>query len=358
MADTGQPLAAPETEPVSKDDALAQAADAFKVSLGQMDAPGQPRAPDGKFASPNPAPETAADGGEEIEGEDAPEAGADALESQEDGQEEAEAAEEAQPETLPLPTSWPAEQEEKWRSLPPETQAFIAQREGQRDAAVGQKFQEAATARAEAQANRDEYGRAIDQVIGLIMPPLSMLDVNSSDYDPDRYHLTRAQLTGEGGLISQLTAQRQQIAAQQQQEAQQADHQRFLAIQQRTAPAFVRDVPDITDQAKAPVLIQGLMDYAVSLGAPPDVFSTPTTAVEWHVLWKAREYDKQQAAQAKVKSDPAPEPRKPSPPVRPGVATPPSARAAARRQQNFDRLSRSGSIQDGAAVFKDFLKGT
>jgi hypothetical protein len=130
---------------------------------------------------------------------------------------------------------------------------------------------------------------------------------------------------------------------------------RFHAINAAAQPALLREVPELADQAKAPAMLRELMDYAIANGAPPEIFETPTTALEWHTLWKARQYDRLQTAKARVASDPPP-PRKAGPVVRPGIAVSAATRAAARRQQDFERLNRSGSIADGAAVFKHFLK--
>src|SRR3546814_3736699 len=72
-----------------------------------------------------------------------------------------------------MPASWSKDDAELWASLPPETQAKLAERIGQQEVGVNSKFQELATARkateaqlAEANANRDAYGQAIDAVIG------------------------------------------------------------------------------------------------------------------------------------------------------------------------------------------------
>src|SRR3546814_19111028 len=77
-----------------------------------------------------------------------------------------------------MPASWSKDDAELWASLPPETQAKLAERIGQQEVGVNSKFQELATARkateaqlAEANANRDAYGQAIDAVIGLIAVP-------------------------------------------------------------------------------------------------------------------------------------------------------------------------------------------
>jgi hypothetical protein len=355
MTDTAQPSGAAETEVVSKSDAIAAAADAFKVSLGQIEQPTRelpPRAEDGRF--------TSVQAGEEIEAEAEPVEGEEAAESQDEDEEQQEAAEEAQPEAAPLPTSWPAEHAETWRTLPPEAQAIIAEREGQRDAAVNAKFQEAANLRKaheaevnEAQSSRQRYAEAVDTVLSLVvpqMPPRSMLDYNSSDYDPDKYHHDKALYEDTVAFLRQHATQRQQIAAQEEQ-------QRFSALNSATKDAFIRDVPDVTDQAKAPAVLQELMEYAVSLGTPAEVFQTPTTALEWHVLWKAREYDRLQKAKARVAEAPKPEPRKAQPAVKPGVTTPKSAIEQQRRGKALDRLRREGSIDAGAAALKQLMKG-
>jgi hypothetical protein len=71
------------------------------------------------------------------------------------------------------------------------------------------------------------------------------------------------------------------------------------------------------------------------------------TSAELHILWEAMQYRKLKAAQAKVTAQPKPEPRKPLPAVKPGVATPRGAQEQARLKGALDRLSSSGSVADG-----------
>ena len=349
MADTPQPLAAGDPEP-TREDTLQDAASAFKVALGQEEAPEQPerlRAPNGQFVSPNAEEET-----EEIEAAD--EGEPEAVAENDEGDE---AAEEAQ---STAPASWSKEEAELWESLPPEAQAVISKREGERDRAVNQKFQEAAQVRAqnehiinEANINRQRFAQAADWALSLSVPPpppITMLDINSGDYDPDQYHYQKH-------IHEQTVAQMQGLQAQRQQMAAQEQMQNFHAINNATRDAFIQDVPDAADQAKAPAVFQGLMEYAVELGAPLDIFQTPTTALEWRVLWKAREYDRLQKAKARVGEQPAPPPRKASPAVRPGVTTPRSAIEKANRGRALDRLKKEGSVEAGAAVWKNLMKG-
>ena len=343
MTGTALPRGAAGTDAVSDPDPIAAAAQAFKLSLGQIEA-----------AQPEPGEE------EEIEAEaEAEEAEAEA-ESREAGGEDREAAEEAQPDDLPLPKSWPSEHAETWKALPPEAQAIIAEREGQRDAAVNAKFQEAANLRkahqAEieaAQGNRQLYAEQAELVLSLVQPqqpPRSMLDPHSGDYDPNAYHYRKALCEDMQAFLNQHRTQLAEARAQE-------ESARFNALNNATRESFLASVPDAADQAKAPAIIQALIDYAVSIGTPAETFQAPTTALEWHVLWKAREYDRLQEAKARVRSEPRPEPKKARPAVRPSVTTPRSAIEHQQRGQAMDRLRQSGSVQDGAAALKQLLKG-
>ena len=355
MIDDVQPVAGE-----SAADPVVAAASAFKAAVNS---PEDNEIPDPwTFADPRPVRDD-----EEEEAGPArtfaeQEAADDAQPSDPDDAQPAEAAEEsAEP---PLPPSWPAEKGELWRSLPPEAQAFIAARDGQMTAAVNLKFQEAAALKkaaedkaaaeiGEAQLSRQRYAEAVDQVLSLVVPqapPRSMLDRGSGDYDPDAYHYRKALHEDVTAFLNSHAAQRRELAAQD-------SAQRFDAINTATRDAFVASVPDAIDQAKAPAVFGELIDYAASLGAPADLFETPTTALEWHVLWKAREYDRLQSAKARVRDSAKPEPRKAAPAVRPGVATSRAAIEQSRARGALDRLRKEGSVEAGAAALKHLMKG-
>ncbi len=356
MTDTAQPETAAETE--ATPDSLEAAADAFKIALGQ--APPRLRDEQGKFASaPAEAQEIDAEDEAGPIGEAEPEA------ESHDEEDADEAADEAQPEAVDLPTSWPAEQAETWKSLPPETQAFIAEREGQRDAAVNAKFQEAANVKkaneaiiTEANTNRQQLAEATDFVLSLVTPQKpspTMLNPQSSDYNPDGYHLALAQYEQTNDTIRALHQQRQSLSAQQEQEAEATRQQRIAEINQKVYPALVKDVPAFADPATADEAFMEIARYALASGVPEETPLDSFLAPELHIVWKAMQYDKMKSAQGKVQ----PKAAKPSaPPVKPGVTTPKSAVEAARRKQDFDRLGRDGSIEAGAAVFKNIFKGS
>lgn len=347
--DTAQPEMAAETDPV------AAAAAAFKTfDHDAPETPERPRGADGKFVSTQ---ET-----EEIEAEDEEQSEPEA--ESHDEEETDEAAEEAQPESLDLPTSWPAEQAELWQSLPPETQAFIAEREGQRDSAVNAKFQEAANVRkanegliTEAQQSRQKFAEAADAIMSMVQPqkpPLSMLTPGSHDYNPDHYHLMNAQYEEQSNLLSYVQQQRSEAVAQLTKDAEAQALEAMNEVEAKARPALLRDVPELADPAKQPAVLNELVRYAVEIGIPQEVFTDPeqakwVTSAQLHMAWKASQYDKMVKAKANVQPKAA---RPAAPVVKPGVATSPTQAKAIQRKNVTERLKSEGSIEAGAAFWK------
>jgi hypothetical protein len=356
MTDTPQPAGAGESV-VPSNDPVVDVANAFKAALGQGE-PAKPRDDRGRFAPAQQEIEAEAEG-------EIPEAEAESH----DEEYTAEAAEEAQPEPVDLPTSWPAELAEEWESLPAALQDKIVQREAERESAVNAKFQEAANVRranealiAEANTNRQKFADAADAVLSAIQPqrpPHTMLDPRSADYNPDAYHLANAQFEQTSEWLESVKQQRQQIAAQQYHEETQAEQAYIATVEEKFRPALLKDIPALSDPAKQGPALNELVSYAVSQGIGEHVFKDPEianriTSPELHMAWKAMQYDKMMSAKAKV----TPKAAKPAaPPVRPGVATSRSAVDASQRKAASERLARTGSVQDGAAIWKTYLKG-
>lgn len=361
MTETAQPSPAAESEVAS--DPIADAANAFKTfDDSAPDNPDRPRDENGRFVSNQPQAD------EEIEAEDEGEPEAEA-ESHEEPEDTDEAAEEAQPEAVDLPPSWPSELAETWNSLPPETQEFISKREGEREAAVNAKFQEAANVRkaheaeiTEAQANRQRFAEAADFVLSLVQPqdpPVSMLDPQSGDYNPDAYHLAKARADETRQTLTAVYQQRQQVAQQEQTAAEQQAAQFRAQVEEKFGPLLLKDAPDLADANKAPQAMGELVRYAIDNGVPEETFTdearrSAVTSADLRFVWKAMQYDKMMEAKGKVQPK-APKPA--APPVRPGVTTSRSAVEATHRKKAQDRLARSGSIEDAAAIFKTVFKG-
>lgn len=349
MTDTAQPVAAENV-----DAQIDNAADAFKSFLNP--GPAQPRDDAGRFASAE-EPEAAEEEEALVSGEE------------DEGHEPEEAAEEAQPEGAELPSSWSKEDAEIWESLPPEAQARIAEREAQRDAGLNSKLQESANARkeaerhaAEANANRDKYAAAIDEVLSLVQlekPNPVQYGLGTEHYDREAYDYAVYQFEQANSTVEVLRQQRQEIAAQQAQEAERARIAAHQEIEQTAWPKFLADVPDLADPSKGRKIVADIIDYAKSAGIPGNVFDDPEiaktlTSAELHLAWKAREYDRIKAAEQRVKAtNPPPKPK--GPVVKPGGVTPRQTIQANRLTKAKDRLTREGSVEAGAAVFKHFL---
>lgn len=351
MSDTAQPAMAADPNVQ-----LENAANAFKAALGQDV---QPRDEQGRFASAQAEEEQDLDEGElqsEPEAEDDAEIEA-----------EAEADDESQPEPVKMPTSWSKEDADLWESLPADAQGKIAEREAQREQAVNQKFQEAANVRkqfetelTEANANRDAYKAAIDDVLSLVTPTKPdprAYGAGTGNYNREAYDLAMLQFEQQSGLIAQLQQQRQAIVAQQQEEAERACQAEIQAIEEVARPRFVADVPELTDPAKAGQVLSDIVNYAKQAGVPESVFEADNlnaiTSAELHLAWKAMQYDRIKSAQGKVKETPAPKPAQPA--VKPGVTIPRSATKATAARKATERLAKEGSIEAGAAVWKNFL---
>jgi hypothetical protein len=352
MTDTAQPATAAET--VVASDPIADAANAFRTfDKAAPETPERPRGPDGKFVSAQPEAEVT-----EIEAEE-PEAVAEETEAESPEQAEAseEAAEEAQPD-VDLPPSWPSDMAEEWQTLPAPVREKIVAREAEREAAVNAKFQEAANLRkaheaeiGEAQANRQKFAEAADFLMSVVQPQRpspSLLDPNSSDYNPDAYHLANRKFEEQAQLLNAVAQQRAQLAQQEQAEAEKAREQRIAELNEKAMPDLIKIVPDFSDQAKAQPAFMELAQYALNQGVPEETELSAFTAVELKLLAKARKYDEMVAAQAKV-TPKAPKPA--APVVKPGVATPRAAVEQQRQKQALNRLDREGSVEAAAAYF-------
>lgn len=334
--DTAQPLAA-ETDPNA---ALQAAADAFKSAVGD-----KPRDEQGRFARQEI---DTVDDEPEIEGE--PETG-----DEGEIEEQAEAADEVQPEPVPMPSSWSKEEAERWNALPPETQAFIAEREGQRDAAVNSKFQEAANVRKELAEKRDGLAEQLETIMSAITPvepDPRAFGYGTQQYNEAAYRLALQEYQTQTHTLKELQDQRNALATEQAEEERKAFMEWKQAHDAQYEPKLLADFPDIADPVKGQAMLHGLIDYAVKSGIPADIFSADAidqvTAAQLHILAKAQEWDKAKASGKPVV-------KQAGPAVRPGVSSPRSASKVAAYKRASDNLKQTGSIEAGAAIFKHHL---
>ena len=345
--DTAQPAMAAETDVNAQ---LSEAANAFKNYTS--DQPIVVRDEKGRFASDTVEEQPEAEEAEPVEGDVEPD----------EGEEE---ATEAVEETQPMPPSWPADQAEQWEQLPAETQAFLANREAERERAVNAKFQESATARKEAEslreaadATRKEYIDSL-QTLAVILNPEKpdprAYGAGTGQYNREAYDLAVVEWENSTALLAQVKDQLAGLEKQEIEEAQTSYKAWLDANNAEFGPKFVSDVPELTDPAKGGRIIDGLVRYAAENGIDQgDLTPEKLTGVPFahmHLLWKAQQYDKLRTQAPQAKPKPA------SPAVKPGVSSPRSAQRKATDQRARERLAREGSVEAGAAIWKNFLRG-
>ena len=338
--DTAQPLAAETDTNV----ALRAAADAFKNAVSD-----KPRDEQGRFA-PSAEPEEIDTVDEEPEGE---------AETGDEGEieEQDEAADEAQPDPVPMPSSWSKEEAERWNALPPETQAFIAEREGQRDAAVNAKFQEAANIRKEAAEKRESLAEQLDLIMSAITPVKPdprAFGYGTTQFNQAAYDVAVQEYQAQEAALNGLKEQREALSTEQAEAERKAFEEWKEQHEAAYAPKLLADVPELTDPVKGAAALHSLLDYAVKAGIPAENFAPDVqdqiTSAQLHILWKAAQWDKAKASGKPVV-------KVAGPAVRPGVTSTRSATRAVAQKRASDTLRKTGSIEAGAAVFKQFLKG-
>ena len=341
MDDTAQ--AAPAETPVYEQ------IDSAAAAIRAMRTVSQPRDDSGRFAGEAEEPEV-----EEAEAEPTEDVSEETDEDYED-----EAPEEDQAEPVEMPKSWSKEDEEVWHQLPPAAQAKIAEREGQRDAAINSKFQEAANARkefesrqAEANSSRDKWAQDYDLLVAdleLPKPDPRQWGLGTQNYDSAGYELAKLQYEEGTQHLQQLRQQREEIRAQQDKEALESWNARKAEIEAAHRPTLMNLMPEISDPQKAEPALRELVQYALNNGLEPEAFSEENqqyiTSAQLALLAKAKKYDELSKGKSK------PEPKK-QPAVRPGVATPRSAQQNVQRKKAMDRLATENSIEAAAAAMR------
>jgi hypothetical protein len=311
----------------------------------------QNRAENGRFA------------GEQVsEAEDAPpfeDAKTEGEEEYDEEEGEAEAPDEEQAEAVEMPKSWSKDDVELWHNLPPEAQARIAEREGQRDAAISSKFQEVAETRkayeaklAEANASRDKWAQDYDLLIAdlsLPEPDPRQYGLGTGNYDREAYDIAVIQWKEGSKQLEGLKQQRETIRAQQQQEEMQNWTERKTAIDAEFVPKLVALMPELQDGAKAEAAMRDLVSWGVSQGLSPETFSPDNqpfiTAAELRLLALAKKAAEAEGTAQRV-------PPKKQPAIRPGVSTPRSAQKTVAKQKAFSALQETGTLEAAAAAMR------
>lgn len=211
---------------------------------------------------------------------DEPEEVTDEVATEEVAAEDAELTdEEAEAVELPpidLPSSWKAEEKERWDALPRDTQEYLTQRESQREKFVQSKAQEAAQAKRQAETQALTF---MQQHYEQTAQKLQQFEQQFAVPQPDPSLL----VTDPHSYAQQLqayqyyTAQREQAqreAGQAQQQAQYAEQQLLQREQEEFYNELSEKLPEFFDAERGPDLQKKLTATAAELGYPPELIQS------------------------------------------------------------------------------------
>ena len=257
------------------------------------------------------------------------------------------------------PRSWTTEEKERFKSLPRELQAYLSEREQERDRDVRRRQNEAADERKAAQAEREAVARARQQYEAALPVLLqTLLQQQAGEFADIRTLADIEKLAREDfGRYARWDAQQKRIAvmsdelrATQQRQALELSQQ-WAHFAEQQDQLFADKVPDIVDPGKAPKLRESAVNVLKDRG-----FGEQELAQLWNgqaaislrdhrlqllVLDAVKFADAQRAAKAAL--------TKPVPPVqRPGVAQ--QKTGDAEIQALKQKLERTGSARDAAAL--------
>lgn len=170
------------------------------------------------------------------------------------------------------PVSWKADAKELFKSLPPEAQKVIAERETERERFVQQKAQEAASTRQSVENEaRQAFAQLQQQTASQLQQYAQQLTPQRPDpamlqYDPQGFYAAQAKY--ETDLAQRDQAQ--QMAAQYQAQAEQHQHAQLNAEMQQDIQVLQSSLPEWFDPSSSADLQQKLTATARELGYSPD----------------------------------------------------------------------------------------
>jgi hypothetical protein len=207
-----------------------------------------------------------------------------------------------------------------------------------------------ATKLAEAEAARNQHLTAVNnlaiQLQGALMGEFPEIKTRDDLYklgetDPARYNKYQIALA----RLQDLNAEKAKVETEQRT----AHNERFSAWQKAELEKLPDLIPELKDQAKAPAVVAKINAFARANGYSDDLLRN-ASARDFSILHKAMLADDMIAQQAKAKEKARNAPQ---------VQKPGAAREANTQQDNqksdFNRLRRTGRLDDAANVFKSIL---
>lgn len=284
--------------------------------------------------------------------EEIPDEGEEPEEGAEPEPEDDEQEEEPEEPAIDPPVSWNAEEKERFKQLPPETQKFLSDRESQREKFVQTKAQEAAEARRYAEkatgdltTSTRQYAEQLETIAQAILPQRP--DYALLAQDPAAFAARMAHHDQAHAQYQELMQHAE--AARQQAEAQESANTAKLI--QEDAQRVLSDLPELQDAMQFQQLIQRVTPTARDLGYSEDriaaAWPSDVRAMKIATEWKdkAEKWD----ALQKRKMEPVRAAKKVS---TPGAAQPNGSARVRQQQESMSRLRETGSLTDAAKAFR------
>lgn len=250
-----------------------------------------------------------------------------------------------------MPPGLSKAEQERFAALPPEAQAFIAEREQQRHNARSAEGREAAAQRqalAAIEQERAHYERELKGFLGKLDETYrnkwSKVDFRAlAEKDPVEAQKQFLEYQAFLADAQKAKAEADAIAERQKQ----ADEQRLREHLASEHEKLTKLIPDYADGRKREKLMRDLYQTGLDYGFEAEVVGNIADARMLHVLHDAMQWRRAVKARQEAERQP------PSRALRPGTgaATPQAQRMNGARQ----RLRQTGSIEDAAAVFRGRL---
>jgi len=253
------------------------------------------------------------------------------------------------------PQSWKADEKTAWAKLPPEVQAIVARREGERDRYISTRSQEMAEERrASAEARlteRGEYKQNLEKLLFVAAPEaekFTQIDWQRlAAENPADYVRLTAERDALRGRIASIQGEIQRIDYQSNAERE----QQFGQFRQEQAQLLAAKLPVYADAERGPKFVRELTDYLQTQGFTPQELAAVVDHRAILLAEKAMRADRAAAARNGAERQKAPAPRV----QQPGTKARSDTSASQRRNNRLAALERSGSERDAVAYLLEIL---
>jgi len=261
---------------------------------------------------------------------------------------------------IEAPKSWTAEEQAKFKELPPDLQQVVLRRESERDKAISQRMQTLAEERKtiesqvqNANAVQQQYANTLQHLLSLTLPELQQVESTNwqqlAQEDPAEYVRMSAVRDGLRQRVSFM-----------QQQAQQAQQQQLVTFQQqfeaRRADQYqqlIETVPDFADKEKAKSLVGDITNTMHGYGFTDDELGSVVDARMVRVMHRLAQLEKAEAAR---RSGLAKKGGAPAPKLMPANASPVREDNQNRKvAEQYNNLRKSGTARDAARLIENIL---